>query len=164
MTRAQLTIAAVVVFVLGCSLGLLGGILFARFVMFPPRHAMAGMREGGGPPPFGPPEMEGRPWAGRPPGAGEPEGPPPEHIMRRLSSALQLTPDQRERLRPLLERSRQEFGQVRDSLDARIGRQLEPEQRKRWEEMQNRQRAAEAARRPGQRPLRDEPDEEGGPR
>ena len=161
MTRNRWMIALAAAFLVGCSSGVLGGILFARFVMLPPHMQRVGFDlHYGGPPPM----HRGGENTAMPGGRPGPDGPPPEHLLLRLTSVLELTPEQREHLRPLIDRSRAEFGAVRESLDARIVRELTPEQRTRWNEMQRRHHAADAARGEWPRPRRANPGENGGHR
>jgi hypothetical protein len=111
-----LIIATAAAFVVGCSAGLIGGILFMRFA---------------GPPMFG--VMRHRPEfiARRGPGG-------PERMMPMLERALDLSPEQRERVVAHLDRARRETAAVHESLQVWIERELTPEQRVRWKQMEDR--------------------------
>ena len=111
-----LVIGMLAAFIVGCSAGMVGGILFARFVMRPEAHLFA--------PPFGPPH------------GGAPHGRGP--MLGMLERHLDLTPDQRDRVERILEESRRGYAQVRESTHAAIGRELTPAQRERWKQMEER--------------------------
>jgi len=159
VTRNGWIIALAAAFLVGCSAGVLGGIVFARFLMLP-HHAQVA----GGPPPMGAPHR----GPGGEFGPAGPEGPAgmagPERHLARLSRVLDLSDAQRERLRTHMERSRGEFDGARDSLQARIARELTPAQRERWQRMQREFPGAGARRGPWPRPDRAGPGEEGEPR
>ena len=116
-----LLIATAAAFIVGCSVGLMGGILFMRFAV-PPPH----MRHGPGPR-GGPPTFERR---------GGPRG--PERMLPFLAEELSLTPEQRERVIAQLDRARREHEAVNDSLKARLARDMTLKQRERWKEMEER--------------------------
>jgi len=109
-----LVIAIVAAFIVGCSAGMVGGIVFARFVMLPAAH-VAGHRIG--------------------PRPGPPHGGP---MLEMLERGLDLTPDQRERIERILEESRHGYAVVRESTHAAIARELTPAQRERWTQMEER--------------------------
>lgn len=167
MTRKHWLIALAAAFLVGCSAGALGGIVFARFMLMPHRMEL-GVHDGprpdgpGGPGHIGPDGAEG------PGGPGGPAGPPgmggPERHLARLSRALDLSDAQRERMRGHMEHSRGEFDGVRDSLEARITRDLTPAQRERWKQMQRELPGRGARRGPWPRPDRAGPGEQGEPR
>ena len=119
-----LLIATAAAFIVGCSAGLMGGILFMRFAG-PAPHARfeRGMR--GGPP------MMRR----GPPGPGH-----EERTLARLERELELTPDQRQRLIAHLDRARQERQALHDSLGLWLQNELSPMQRDRWKEVEERTR------------------------
>jgi hypothetical protein len=113
MSRAAIVLAVVSALCLGVALGFMGGVMFSHHMM---RR---------GPAEFG---LHGGRMA--PPG---PRGmPSPRMILPRLKRLLDLTPRQSDAIRAEIERSRGDFGSVRDSLRARIERHLTPEQRERW--------------------------------
>ncbi len=113
MSRRAVIVGFVVVFVLGLSLGFNAALLLHRHFAPPP--------VAGGPPPRGP-------MFGRPP------GPPLEHLVR----VLDLSPEQRERIRTHIERMRDRNRAVHDSLRRAIESELTPEQRERWRVLQPR--------------------------
>ena len=156
MTRGQLVIALTAAFLVGSSVGVLGGIVFARFVLLP-HHAMFADHAGPGPG-FGP-----GPGAGPGPGGDFPPGGPERHLAR-LSRALKLSDEQRERLAAVMEQSHGEFDGVRDSLEARIARELTPAQRERWKQMQREFHGRGPMRGPWPHPDRAGPGERGEPR
>ncbi len=104
---------AVVAFLSGSAAGLLAGMVGARFA-----HELA----------FG---LHGGPRWGeaRPPGA---LGGPPPAALRRLERMLHLTPAQSESIATVLDRSRNRFDALSDSLRAQIEAQLTPAQRVEW--------------------------------
>jgi Spy/CpxP family protein refolding chaperone len=108
-TRA-LVIAAIASFIVGCSVGLISGVLIMRFGG-PPRFATHGPRE---------------------------HGPRGERLLATLSRSLDLTDEQRRRIGALIEDTRHAQGASHDSLRARIARELTPEQRERWERFEER--------------------------
>ena len=93
---------------------MVGGIVFTRFVM--PR---AGHFSG----PFGP-------------HFGRPHGPGP--MLDMLERRLDLRPEQRDRIERILETSRQGYAVVRESTHAAIERELTPEQREQWRQVEER--------------------------
>ena len=116
MSRGPVLLAVVSALCLGMALGFMGGVMFSHHMM---RR---------GPFEFG---MHGGAF-GRmaPPG---PRGmPSPRMMLTHLKRLLDLTPQQSDAIRTEIERSRDDFGSVRDSLHARIERHLTPEQRERW--------------------------------
>ena len=125
MSRRALLLALTAAFITGSAVGLVGGILFARQSLFPHR---ADVRHARGFP-DGPPGPEGRGRGGRR------GGPSAEELVRHLASELSLTDAQSGRIRALISASRGAVQSERDSLHARIGRELTPEQRRRWEEL-----------------------------
>ena len=70
---------------------------------------------------------------GRP---GGPRGPGP--MLERMERDLSLTPDQRDRVEKILEGSRRDFAQVRESTHVAIERELTPAQRDQWKVMEER--------------------------
>lgn len=156
MTRGRWLMALGAALLVGMSIGVLGGIAFARFVLLPHGAPFADGRDGiPGPPPrhAGVPPFDG-------PGGGPAAGGPERHLMR-LSHALQLSDEQRERARTHMERARGDFDRVRDSLEARIASELNPAQRERWMQMQRQLPGRGARRGAWQRPDRARPGEEG---
>ncbi|MEO5989477.1 MAG: hypothetical protein ABIU54_13280 [Candidatus Eisenbacteria bacterium] len=160
MTRGRLIMALAAAFLVGSSVGVLGGIVFARFVLLP-HHAMFAQQGD----PFLGPHRGPLPAAHRRPGPGGaflPGG--PERHLARLSRALGLSAPQRQRLVAVMERSHGEFDGVRDSLEARIARELTPAQRERWKQMQRQFNGAGERRGPWPHSDRAGPGEEGEPR
>lgn len=127
MNRAAIVIALVATFLIGASLGLMGGIFFAMHQ----RPFRAELRAGGA---F-------HPGPGPEPGL---LGPPDRRVMRhvmvmpRLREALDLTDAQAAAIEPLIEQTHRTMGEARDSLRARIERVLAPEQRERWRRLEER--------------------------
>ncbi len=115
-----LVIATAAAFIVGCSAGLMGGILLMRFAAPAPGGPMFGLRHGPRPP-----------FVGR-------GGPRPEGVMPALERALDLTPAQRERIVLQLDRARRQQAAVRESMQVWIERELNPEQRARWKRMEER--------------------------
>lgn len=114
-----LVIATAAAFIVGCSVGLMGGILFVHFVA--PR--LHGRSEFGTERGFGPPGRGGR---------------GPERMLPELDRALSLTPEQHGRILTALDRARDEQVAVRESVHVWIERELTPEQRERWKQMEER--------------------------
>lgn len=110
-----LLIAIAAAFIVGGSVGMVGGILFARSVL-PPEARMVERR--GGPPRGGP----------RGPGS----------MLRMLEQHLDLTADQRQRIERIVEESRHDYAMVRESTHAAIERELTPAQREEWKKMEER--------------------------
>src|SRR5262245_37477388 len=111
-----LVIGILAAFILGCSLGMVSGILFARLTLGP----------------WGPPH-----WGhGGPPPGGPPRGPGP--MLEMLERDLDLTPDQRDRIERILDESRRGYAVVRESTHAAIERELTPAQRDQWKQMEER--------------------------
>ncbi|MEK7331073.1 MAG: hypothetical protein AAB113_09745 [Candidatus Eisenbacteria bacterium] len=129
-----LVIATAAAFIVGCSVGLMGGILFMRFAAPGPHGGpMFGAMRGPRPPIFG---QGGRGGPGGPGGPGMPGG--PERMMPWLERTLDLSPAQRERIVAVLDRARHEQVAVRESVQVWIERELTPEQRERWKQMEER--------------------------
>lgn len=118
-----LAIATAAAFIVGCSVGVMAGISFMR---------------------FGPPGSHGGPAFGGPRGphpgvfgrGGLRGG--PERVMPWLEQTLNLSPAQRERLVAVLDRARREQLAQRESVQVWIERELTPEQRARWKQMEDR--------------------------
>jgi len=123
----------------GISLGLIGGMLYAHRSPLGAHRGLFGM-------------------AVRP---GGPTGRGLTDALPRLTKALDLTPDQVERLRPKLEHSRAEFAAVRESLVSRIETELTPEQLARWREMRRAHAFPGNSRGPRDRTSRAEPGDQG---
>lgn len=109
-----LLIATAAAFIVGCSVGLMGGILLMRFGPGP--HGRDGR---------GGPRFERRIGPG-----------PPEGMLPMLEDELDLTPDQRARILEKIDEARRKHGAVRESMRVWIGRELTPEQRERWKRME----------------------------
>jgi Spy/CpxP family protein refolding chaperone len=114
-------IATAAAFIVGCAVGLMGGILFARLMLPGPRMFMR--MHGGEPRFFGP--GPGRPGAG-------------DRLLPMLDETLRLTPQQHERIVGILDRARHSNAAIRDSMEEEISRTLTPEQRAQWKEMEER--------------------------
>ena len=110
-TRA-LVIAAIASFIVGCSVGLIGGVLLMRFAG-PPRFTMRV-----------PPPPERGPRSGR--------------MLETMSRSLDLTDEQERRIGALIDETRAGERASHDSLRARIARELEPEQLERWQRFEER--------------------------
>ena len=111
-----LVIGILAAFIVGCSLGMVGGIVFARYAGMPGSH-----------------------WAGRPDGprqGGREHGRGP--MLERLERSLDLTPDQKDRVERILEESRRGYALVRESTHTAIERELTPAQRDEWKQMEER--------------------------
>lgn len=126
-----LIIATAAAFIVGCSVGLMGGILFMRFAGPGPHGGpmFGGMR--GARPPFL--ERRGPGGPGRPGIRGG-----PERWIPWLERELDLSPGQHERIVAVLDRARKEQVAQRESLHVWIERELTPDQRARWKQMENR--------------------------
>lgn len=150
MNRPAIVIALVAAFLIGASLGLMGGILFA--MQQRPPHAA---------------------WLERGPGRGEPGvfEPPGEAagrrvvrnvmVMRRMRETLDLTDEQAARIGPLVEETHRTMGAARESLRVRIERELTPGQRERWRRFEARRGFPGEARGPRGRANRALPGPEG---
>lgn len=117
-----LLIATAAAFIVGCSVGLMGGILFMRFGVAGPHGGYRSGGRGWGPPPF---ERRG--------GPGRSEG-----MLPMMARELDLSPEQHDRILRQIDRARQQHGAVRESLHVWIERELTPEQRDRWKQMEER--------------------------
>ena len=125
-----LLIATAAAFIVGCSVGLMGGILFMRFGGPGPPAGMGpgGMRGMRGERPrspyFGPerPGMRGG----------------PDRILPELERMLDLSPDQHERMLAILDRARRGHEAMRESVQVWIERELTPAQRERWKQLEER--------------------------
>ena len=119
-----LVIAALTAFLLGCSSGLIGGILLTHVI-------------GGGMPRWGMQHFfMGRPRVPGPPGMHPPEGP----IMDLLSRQLDLTAEQHQKIEQILDQGRMKQMAVRESTHAAIKRVLTEEQREGWSRFEMRLR------------------------
>lgn len=121
MNRFAILMMVFVVALLAAALGVLGGAYLYHHRPF----ADAFLRGPGGPPRG---EM----------GPGMPRGARLAEALPRLQRALDLSPEQVERLRPKLESTRREFATVRESLRARIESELTPAQRAKWRDIESR--------------------------
>lgn len=127
MNRPVVVVALVAAFLIGASLGLMGGILFAM-QQRPPHAAWLG--RGAGP---REPGVLGR--VGREVGRRVVRN---VVVMRRLREALDLSDAQAARIAPLIEQTHAAMGAERESLRVRIDRVLTPEQRERWRRLEAR--------------------------
>lgn len=121
MSRTAIVVALVATFLIGASLGLMGGILFSMSQR-PPRALWVERA----------PSMRG---AGRSPAM---EGRLPRHlrVLPRLRKALDLTDAQVARVESLVVQTHASMETSRDSLRARIERVLTPAQRERWRRLE----------------------------
>jgi ribosomal protein S13 len=128
VNRAAIVIALVATFLIGASLGLMGGIFFSALMHRPPAGPFAGPGPG-----FGGPDV--RRYVGR-----NVDRRVLRHVMvmPRLREALELTDEQAAVIEPLVEQTHRAMGEARDSLRARIERVLTPEQRERWRRLEER--------------------------
>ena len=113
MNRAAIIMTVAVAALLGASVAIVCGILFAHHLRAGGRD---GWRRGFGPPPGG--------------------RPPLVQVLPRLAHALDLTPEQIARIKPKVVQSQKEFEAARESLRSRIDVELTPAQRARWREME----------------------------
>jgi hypothetical protein len=116
VNRAAVIMMVVAAALMGASIAIVGGIAYEH-------HLRTGPHAG---------------WMRRmgPPGP-EPGGRPPlERALPRLVRALDLTPEQIERIKPKVIESQKQFEAARESLRSRIDAELTPAQRQRWHEME----------------------------
>jgi len=118
VNRLALVLALVTALCVGLGMGFLGGVLLSRHMLLGGMHLHAGERFGG----------HGMRRGFR-------REPPPRAIVDHLRRRLDLAPAQVDSLRTVIERSRDDFAGVRDSLRARIERLLTPAQRDRWQRL-----------------------------
>lgn len=124
ITRRGLAIAISASLIVGCAIGLIAGVLFARSLlaprlpMGPPRHGPGGPRPG------------------------------LEFVERRLG----LTPDQARRFDAIIESARAQSDSMHDLTRQRILEVLTPEQRERWQRMNERMFGRRGAGREPMRP------------
>ena len=116
-----LVIAIAVSFIVGCSAGLMGGIVFAHLMGHGHRLGPFGMHEG--PPPF----------MGRGGPGGGMRG---DRMLPYLTREMNLTAEQQQRMRELIDRARHEHQAVRESMQVWIDLELTPAQRTRWKELE----------------------------
>jgi hypothetical protein len=147
VNRAAIGVALVATFLIGASLGLMGGILFS------------GRWHGDRAPRW----AEGRLRGGEPGPQGR-EGPRSDVMVIRLRQALDLSDAQVERIRPLLEQAHTTMLGARESLRVRIEVVLTPEQRARWRQLEARRAYPGRPRGPFGHANRAQPGEEGEPR
>jgi len=146
MSRSAIIISLLATFLVGCSFGLVGGMVVSHLIAAH-HHRWHG------------PEGAWRPDRLRGPG-----GPGLGEAMPRLEWALDLTPAQIERIQPKVLATRREFAAVRESLRSRIESELTPVQRERWRAMQLEHGFPGEPRGPWGRAHRAPPGEEGEPR
>lgn len=140
MTRAAIIIALLATFLIGASLGLMGGILFANG----PLHMHRPIWAGAGPR-MGAPRFPGLRGGGDPDRRALRE----RQVLPHLRSELDLTDEQVARIRVLLDEAHASMGVARDSLRVRIERVLTAEQRERWSRLEARHRYPGAIGAPG---------------
>lgn len=117
-----LIIAIAASFIVGCSVGLMGGIAFTHWMGHGPGPGFGR----GGRPPF----MERR-------GPGGPGGPSRgERMFTYLSREVDLSPEQSKRIEALIDHARRQHEAVRESTEAALDRELTPQQRARWRELE----------------------------
>ena len=161
MNRNAIIISLLATFLIGCSLGLMGGMLFTH-LLATHEHWRPGMPPGHeGPWRFGGARGPGGP---RVPGGAEGPGPQLGEALPRLEWALDLTPEQLARIQPKVLATRREFAAVRESLRIRIESELTPAQRERWRQMQHERGFPGEPRGPWGRAHRAPPGDEGEPR
>lgn len=122
MSRRALLLALAAAFITGSAVGLIGGILFARQVLAPdgaPPHVLR-LRGDDGP-------HRMRRGDGR-----RPEGPSAREMVARLTDELVLSDAQAGRILALITESRRSVQAERDSLHARILRELDAAQAERF--------------------------------
>jgi len=142
VNRTAIVTSLVAMFLTGVSAGLIGGMVFS--------HSHPGGRGTGL---FGLPMRQGNPPGGR-----------LAEALPRLAKSLDLTPDQVARIRPKLERTRGEFGAVRESLMSRIESELTPQQLERWRDLRRTRSFPGLARGPMDRDHRVQPGDQGEPK
>lgn len=122
ISKRELVIAVSAALVIGLALGIMGGMVGARFMAGMPGHfGHHGPRGMGGPEP-----------------------------LARLERALDLSPAQADSIEAIFERSRVRFEARRDSMRNEIDAQLTPEQRAKWKQMESKFRHdRDAWHRPG---------------
>lgn len=125
MNRPVIVLALVAAFLIGASLGLMGGILFSM-QQRPPHPEWPGRGRGMG----GPGVLE------RVGGSVGRRVVRNVMVMPRLREALDLTDEQAERIEPLVDEAHRTMGAARESLRVRIDRVLTPEQRERWRRLE----------------------------
>lgn len=109
--RRGLLLAISASLIVGCAIGLIGGVLFTRTLML--QHLP------------GPPGFRG--------------GPPRHEVgMRMVERRLGLTPEQRERFRAIIERARGDTDSLHAEAHDEILESLTPAQRERWDRMEHR--------------------------
>ena len=119
MTRLALVLALITALCVGLGMGFFAGVMVSRHML------------------LGGPGLHSR-FGGHFPGHGEhgPRGfhrlPPTRAIVQHLRRELDLTPAQVDSVHNEIDRSRDNFAGVRDSLHARIERLLTSGQRDRW--------------------------------
>jgi hypothetical protein len=106
-----LVIGMIASFIVGCSVGMVSGIVLSRFALHGERPFFMGHE----------------PWRSRPPGPGP--------MLRHLEERLDLSAAQRERIEHILDSSRLGYAAVRESTHAAILRELTPEQRESFRKM-----------------------------
>lgn len=121
-----LVIATAAAFLVGCSVGLMGGIVFVHFVAPWLHHGGA----------FGEHRRFGHDEPGRLRGPGGSEGRGRMFLM--MERELRLSPEQHQRIGAALDRAREKQMAARESLHVWIESELTPEQRERWHQMQER--------------------------
>jgi hypothetical protein len=130
-------IAALAAFLVGCSLGLIGGVLLTHFASTPPflRDGLGGIGGPGGPGATVIFRRFGGPAGGLDAGA---HGPGRDRFVFWIDEKLNLDASQRAQIHKLLDDTRRAHEIDRDSLRTRIDRILTPEQRKTWKAMEDR--------------------------
>lgn len=147
MSRVAIALALVATFLIGASLGLMGGILFSRA-----QHRPSAA------------EWFERGSSRRGPGGrieGDRRVPRHLRVMPRLREALDLTKEQEATIAPLVESAHATMGAARESLRVRIDRVLTPEQRERWKRLEAKKGFPGDTRGPRGRAYRAQPGDEG---
>lgn len=150
MSRAAIAVALVATFLIGASLGLMGGIAFmARHRPPMPFWVEAGR---------GSPSMRFHPGGPMGSASGEARR---THVLARMREALDLTDAQVAQIGPLIEQAHRSMGAARDSLRERIDRVLTPAQRDRLHRLEARRGVPGEPRDPDGRAHRALPGDEG---
>jgi Spy/CpxP family protein refolding chaperone len=108
ISKRELVIAVTAALVIGLALGIMAGMLGARYMSGMPGHGHHGPMGMGGPAP-----------------------------LARLERALDLSPAQADSIEAIFDRARARFEARRDSIRSEIDAQLTPEQRAKWKQMES---------------------------
>lgn len=149
MNRTAIVVALVAAFLIGASLGLVGGVAFTL------------AQHRGQAPPWADGPRRGDPgersWRDRRPPRGA-------AVLPRLRRTLELTDEQAALIEPLVLEAHRAMSATRDSLRVRIEKVLTPGQRERWRRLEARHGVPGQPRGPLDRAHRAQPGEEGEPK